>query len=105
MRNTKLHYKDPNSEISKLIEHPVLNQYMAIEKTSDNFRFAAAVAQFGMLLRNSEFKEHSSYKSVLALAVKAKGEDAEDYRKKFIELVKKASALKSGTDDIAYEEE
>ena len=105
LMNIKLRYKDPAGEISKLIEHPVLDQAIAIENTSDNFRFAAAVAQFGMLLRNSEFKEESSYENVLLLARKAKSRDEEGYRKEFIELVKKASALQNNMDDVAYSDE
>jgi Ca-activated chloride channel family protein len=103
--NIKLRYKDAGGEISKLIEHPVVNKQLAIENTSDNFRFAAAVAEFGMLLRNSEFKQSSSYKSVLALAANAKGKDEEGYRKEFIKLVKKASVLQANDDDIAYSDD
>jgi Ca-activated chloride channel family protein len=61
--------------------------------TSDNYRFAAAVASFGMLLRNSEFKQHASYTSVLQLANTAVGKDAEGYRKEFIKLVKTAADI------------
>ena len=103
--NIKLRYKDVGSEVSKLIEHPVMGKQVAIENTSDNFRFAAAVAEFGMLLRNSEFKQASSYKTVLALAGNAKGKDEERYRKEFIKLVKKASALQTSDDAIAYSDE
>ena len=103
--NIKLRYKDVGSEVSKLIEHPVMGKQVAIENTSDNFRFAAAVAEFGMLLRNSEFKQASSYKTVLALAGNAKGKDEEGYRKEFIKLVKKASALQTSDDAIAYSDE
>jgi Ca-activated chloride channel family protein len=99
--NIKLRYKQPDGEISKLIEHPVADQKLAIENTSDNFRFAAAVAQFGMLLRHSEFKQEASYKNVLSLAGKAKGKDEEGYRNEFIKLVKKASVLQND-DDVAY---
>jgi Ca-activated chloride channel family protein len=103
--NIKLRYKDAGSEVSKLIEHPVMDKRVEIENTSDNFRFAAAVAQFGMLLRNSEFKQASSYKSILALADNAKGKDEEGYRKEFIKLVKKASVLQTNDDAVAYSDE
>jgi Ca-activated chloride channel family protein len=105
LMNIKLRYKEPGGEVSKLMEHAVMDQNLSIEKTSEDFRFAAAVAQFGMLLRNSEFKEASSYESVLALARKAKGSDEEGYRKEFIELVKKAFALQSKEDDVAFLDE
>jgi Ca-activated chloride channel homolog len=103
--NIKLRYKAPDSDVSKLIEHSVLNRQIAIENTSDNFRFTAAVAQFGMLLRNSEFKQKSSYENVLALANKSRDDDKEGYRSEFIQLVKKAEILQNEGDDIAFTEE
>jgi Ca-activated chloride channel homolog len=91
--NIKLRYKQPDADISRLLEHPVYDNQLAIAKTSDNFRFAAAVAQFGMLLRNSEFKSNSSFNNVLNLAKKAKGNDEEGYRSEFIRLVESARSL------------
>ena len=92
----KFRYKQPDGDVSKLIEHPVLDKQIAIAKTSDNFRFAASVAQFGMLLRNSEFKSTSSFDNVLSLARKAKGSDEEGYRSEFIHLVESAEMLAKG---------
>ncbi|MBK8953346.1 MAG: von Willebrand factor type A domain-containing protein [Chitinophagaceae bacterium] len=89
----KLRYKSPDGDVSKLIEHPVKDEHIAIAKTSDNFRFAAAVAQFGLLLRDSEFKSEASYVSVISLAKKAKGNDDEGYRSEFIRLVESAKLL------------
>ena len=89
----KFRYKQPDGNVSKLIEHPVKDNQIAIANTSDNFRFAASVAQFGMLLRNSEFKSASSYADVLNLARKAKGSDEEGYRSEFIHLVENAQML------------
>ena len=79
--NIKLRYKQPGADVSKLIEHPVFDTQLAIEATSNNFRFASAIAEFGMLLRNSEFKSNSSFTGVLKLAGNAKGEDKEGYQK------------------------
>lgn len=89
----KFRYKAPDGDVSKLIEHPVVDKQIFIAKTSDNFRFAASVAQFGMLLRNSEFKSTASYSSVLNLARKAKGTDDEGYRSEFIRLAESAQLL------------
>ena len=89
----KFRYKDPQGEKSKLIEHPVVDGHIALNNTSGNFRFAAAVAQFGMLLTQSEFAQQSSYNNVLALANSAIGNDQEGYRKGFLQLVKKAGSL------------
>ena len=89
----KFRYKDPAGEKCKLTEHPVVDGHIALNNTSGNFRFAAAVAQFGMLLTHSEFMQQSSYNNVLALANSAIGNDQEGYRKGFLELVKKAGSL------------
>jgi Ca-activated chloride channel family protein len=89
----KFRYKAPDGDVSKLIEHPVKDKQISIGKTSDNFRFAASVAQFGMLLRNSEFKSDASYADVLSLSRKAKGNDEEGYRSEFIRLVESAQLL------------
>ena len=89
----KFRYKAPDGDVSKLIEHPVLDKQLAITKTSENFRFAAAVAQFGLLLRNSEYKSAASYENVLSLARKAKANDEEGYRSEFIRLVESAQLL------------
>ncbi|HMT73145.1 MAG TPA: von Willebrand factor type A domain-containing protein [Chitinophagaceae bacterium] len=100
----KLRYKAPDGDVSKLIEHPVKDEHIVIAKTSDNFRFAAAVAQFGLLLRDSEFKSEASYASVISLAKKAKGNDDEGYRSEFIRLVESARLL-AKTKPAAEEDE
>ena len=89
----KFRYKAPDGDVSKLIEQPVKDKQITIAKTSDNFRFAASVAQFGMLLRNSEFRSDASYADVLNLARKAKGNDDEGYRSEFIRLAESAQML------------
>ena len=89
----KFRYKAPDGDVSKLIEHAVKDNRVAITGTSENFRFAAAVAQFGMLLRNSEYKSESSFDNVVSLAKKAKGSDDEGYRSEFIKLVESAQLL------------
>jgi Ca-activated chloride channel family protein len=89
----KLRYKKPDGDVSKLIVHPVNDSPVALANTSDNFRFSAAVASFGMLLRNSEFKQNASYQQVISLAKAAKGTDANGYRQEFINLVQAAGSL------------
>ncbi|MGN6492866.1 MAG: YfbK domain-containing protein [Agriterribacter sp.] len=86
----KFRYKEPDAKKSRLMEHVVMDSKNKWQNTSDNFRFAAAVAQFGMLLLNSEFKQQSSYNNVLLLANAAKSDDTEGYRNEFIQLVEKA---------------
>ena len=91
----KLRYKKPDGKKSKLIEHPLLDRNIALAKASVNFKFSAAVASFGMLLRESEFKGDSTYESVLELARDGKGKDFFGYRAEFIQLVEKCSLLDS----------
>lgn len=94
----KFRYKAPDAEVSKLIEHPVMDLHISIAKTSDNFRFAASVAEFGMMLRNSEFKSGASFSNILALAQGARGNDEEGYRSEFIRLVQNTEPLMKGND-------
>uniref|UniRef100_UPI003217C50F vWA domain-containing protein n=1 Tax=uncultured Draconibacterium sp. TaxID=1573823 RepID=UPI003217C50F len=87
----KMRYKQPDGKKSRLLEKVVSTNLE--KKTSDDFRFSAAVASFGMLLRNSEFKGTTNLNSILDLARKAKGTDEEGYRSEFIQLVKTVDDL------------
>jgi len=91
----KFRYKPPKDEKSILIEHIVKNESLKFEKTSDNFRFSASVAGFGMLLRDSEFKGDVDFKKLIELALNSKGKDENNYRKEFISLIKKAKQIKN----------
>ena len=89
----KFRYKDPAGGASKLINHTLVSESKPVSMASENFRFAAAVAEFGMLLRNSAFKSAASYDEVIRLAQSAKTHDSAGYRKDFIQLVNQASQL------------
>ena len=89
----KLRYKQPDGNESILMVHPVLDEAVTRDRTSDNYRFSAAVAEFGMLLRDSSFKGDASYTEVLALAKDAMGEDEAGYRMEFVHLVETAKLL------------
>lgn len=93
MLTINFRYKKPDGDRSELIVNPVTDENIALESTSGNFRFSAAVASFGMLLRNSAYKQNTSYEDVIALAKDAVGKDADGYRKEFISLVEKAASL------------
>ncbi len=86
----KFRYKEPNSEKSELITQVVAND---MEKATNNLNWSMAVAGFGMLLRDSEFKGNLTYTSVLELAKSAKGKDEFGYRRDFIELVELAKGI------------
>jgi Ca-activated chloride channel homolog len=100
----KFRYKKPDADKSRLIEHAVKERNIAVAATSDNFRFATAVAEFGMLLRKSEFKQKSSFNSAWTLAKNALGKDDEGYRSEFLKLLKNAGSL-AKKDKIAEEED
>ena len=101
----KFRYKAPDGDVSKLIEHAVKDDRLSIANTSENFRFAASVAEFGMLLRNSTFKSQASFDNVIRLAKKAKGTDEEGYRAEFIRLVESAQLLAKENKGEAEREE
>lgn len=91
----KLRYKAPDGEVSKLVSKSLQNNVIELEETSANFKFSAAVAEFGMLLRNSEFKQNANYASVMSLAKSSKGADVNGYRTEFIRLVESSKLLVS----------
>ncbi|MFQ5739598.1 MAG: von Willebrand factor type A domain-containing protein [Acidobacteriota bacterium] len=89
----KLRYKPPDGQRSRLIQAPVKDANRTLEQASGDFKFAAAVASFGMLLRGSEQKGNATFDSVLELALKGKGKDRFGYRKEFLKLVMKADEI------------
>jgi Ca-activated chloride channel homolog len=89
----KFRYKEPSGTTSKLVSLITKDRKTSMTKASDDFRFAAAVAGFGMLLRNSPFKNDLTYDHVLELAGKSLGSDPEGYRAEFLRLVKTAQIL------------
>ena len=102
----KIRYKQPDSDKSVQLEEVVKDTHVALEKTSENFRFSSAVAEFGLLLRNSEFKGSANYEQVLNLAKNAFGKDSEGYRAEFLKLVKTAKLLdKTNNWDLVKGEE
>lgn len=80
----KLRYKEPNGTASRKIELPVMDDKS--NKVSSDFRFAAAVAMFGQLLRNSDFKGDATYNKVITLAKTGLDNDEQGYRREFVRL-------------------
>jgi len=95
MMTVKLRYKDPNSNESKLLTMGVLDKNNAIDAASDNLRFASAVAEFGLLLRDSRYKGIASFEQINKLAGNSLGGDLKSYRAEFLNLVAKARRLKN----------
>lgn len=89
----KLRYKQPDGDKSMLLERVVAGTPVPAAKSSDNFRWSAAVAEFGMLLRNSEFKGKATFEQCIQLAKKARGDDEKGYRQECVRLMETAAAL------------
>lgn len=99
LMTVKLRYKKPDEDVSKLIQTSVTHDEIKTEPKGD-FQFASAVAEFGLLLRNSQFKNNASYENVLQSAQESLGNDKFGYRQEFQDIVKKAQSLdnRPGTD-------
>lgn len=90
----KFRYKEPKENTSKLITKVVTDEKTSFASTSENCKFSSAVAEFGMLLRDSQYKGDADFKTVMTLAKHSKGKDEEGYRVEFIRLVEMAELLK-----------
>jgi len=88
-----LRYKLPDADKSVPLEVAVPDSDTAFGKASGDFQFAAAVASFGMLLRNSQYRGSASYDNVLELAKAGLKDDEFGYRAEFVDLVTRAKAI------------
>ncbi|MGB3466168.1 MAG: von Willebrand factor type A domain-containing protein [Cyclobacteriaceae bacterium] len=94
LMTVKLRYKKPEgNEKSKLITKTIMQTSGSKVKPGENFRWSAAVAAYGMLLRDSEYINEMSYQEVVDLARSARGTDSEGYRAEFIRLVTSSMLL------------
>jgi Ca-activated chloride channel family protein len=92
----KVRYKAPDGDTSRLLSFPVEDDGLSIAAASDDFRFAAAVAGFGMALRRSEHLNGWKLGGVVELAREGLGADSHGYRAEFVELVEEARTLSDG---------
>jgi len=88
----KIRYKKPDGDVSMLIEHPVGPEALG-QRVSDNFLFASAVAEFGLIITDSSFKSESSLENVQSRAKSAVGKDVFGLRSEFLELVRRYERL------------
>ena len=93
MLNLKIRYKDPDASESKLLEIPLTDRGISFSNASADFRFAAAVAGFGMILRDSSNKGSATLDWVATTATNSRGTDVNGYRGEFIRLVQRAMQL------------
>jgi len=89
----KLRYKAPDGEKSQKLEIRIPAKAQKLRNSSDNFRWSAAVAEFGLLLRDSAYKGKASYAQLIELAEGAKGPDPHGYRQEFINMAKALRSL------------
>jgi Ca-activated chloride channel family protein len=86
----KMRYKQPEGDESHKLEWAITDDGKAFGAASDDFRFAAAVASFGLVLRNSEYRGDASYDAVAEITQSSLGEDAGGNRAEFVDLVRRA---------------
>ena len=89
----KLRYKPIDSEKSTLLEHTLPDDVNNLQATSNDFRFSAAVAGFGLLLRQSKYKGQASYEQIEDIAKGSLGNDPNGDRAEFVRLVNQARLL------------
>lgn len=89
----KLRYKQPKSTQSQLMKYAIKGDVKSFDEANEDLRFAASVAGFGMLLRNSDYKGNLSYDKVRSIAKKSRGNDEDGYKAEMIRLIKTAELL------------
>ena len=89
----KLRYKQPDADKSSLIEMPLSDAGHSFAQASTDFRFAASVASFGMILRHSPHRGNATLDAVAEIAQSSLGADKSGYRSEFVSLVRSAKAL------------
>lgn len=89
----KVRYKEPDGDVSRKLEFPLVDRGERFADASDDFQFAAAVAGFGMILRDSPHKGSATYASVTAWAQHGLAADPGGYRAGFVGLVHRAEML------------
>ena len=90
----KLRYKQPDADKSSLIEMSLTDEGRSFAQASTDFRFAASVASFGMILRHSPHRGNATLDAVAEIAESSMGADKSGYRSEFVGLVRSAKALR-----------
>jgi Ca-activated chloride channel family protein len=82
----RLRYKEPSGETSRELAAAINDDGRTIFNASPDLKFAAAVAELGMLLRDSQHRGGASYADVLSLARTSRGVDLDGRRGEFMKL-------------------
>ncbi len=90
----KIRYKQPDGDKSTKLTFRVNDEGRRFGQASKDFRFAAAVASFGMLLRDSQFKGNATYPGVMEIATEAASGDQSGYRQEFLGMIARAKELR-----------
>jgi Ca-activated chloride channel family protein len=90
----KMRYKQPEGDTSRKLDWAITDDGKAFGQASSDYQFAAAVAGFGLLLRDSQYKGNLTYAAILELAQSGLGSDARSYRAEFVEMVRRAKTLR-----------
>ena len=93
LATVKFRYKEPTSDQSKMQFVVVKNTVTPLNSTSEDFRFATSVAELGMLLRQSDYKQQANFDQLIARAKQSKGKDDEGYRAEFIRMAENSKSL------------
>lgn len=93
MLTVKIRYKAPEADVSRRQEFPLIDTGTEFPKTNGEFQFAAAVAAWGMLLRDSPHKGSATFDQVINWAENGLGDDVSGYRAEFIQLVRRSAEL------------
>ena len=101
LMTVKLRYKAPQGDTSKLISEVVKARSTELSKTSNTFRYAASVAAFGMLLRDSAHAGNADFSMVKALAEGAESRDPHGYWREYVGMVRQAERLKKPVPALA----
>jgi len=94
--SANLQFRTGANQAMRFVESVVRDNGSTFNEAPQDLKFAAAVAEFGMILRDSEYKGNGTLQQVLEWAQEGKGADVNGYCTDFIELVRKAQALKRG---------
>ncbi|MCB2200917.1 von Willebrand factor type A domain-containing protein [bacterium] len=93
LANLAFRYKEPEGSTSLRRDIQIAAKHLPLKKTSDDFRFATSVAEFALLLRESEYAGEATFEQVLELGKKSKGADDNGYRAEFLQLVERAQII------------
>ncbi|WP_333866380.1 vWA domain-containing protein [Sphingobacterium sp.] len=93
LATVKFRYKEPEGEKSKLQQKVVGTTVTELNNVSEDLRFATAVAELGLLLRDSDFKQKANFEQLIGRAKASKGKDGEGYRAEFIRMAENARDL------------